>query len=157
VDLILWRHAEAHPARDGQSDLERALTAKGERQAGRMAEWLNARLAHSTRVLASPARRCQQTVAALDRPFRTLPELAPDGTVDGLLAAARWPRGPEPVLVVGHQPILGLTASTLLAGAPMAWSVKKGAVWWLRLRDRDDEDGAAGRLLLHAVQSPDGL
>ena len=41
MDLILWRHAEAQVLRDGQTDLERALTPKGERQAQRMAEWLN--------------------------------------------------------------------------------------------------------------------
>jgi len=38
MDLILWRHAEAQDARDGQVDLERALTTKGERQAERMAQ-----------------------------------------------------------------------------------------------------------------------
>jgi phosphohistidine phosphatase len=157
VDLILWRHAEAHPAREDQSDLDRALTPKGERQAQRMAEWLNARLAHSTRVLCSPAVRCRQTVAALDRPFKTVAELAPEGSVEQVLAAARWPRGPEPALIVGHQPTLGLVASTLLAGEPMAWSVKKAAVWWLRLREREDEDGSALRLIVQAVQAPDCL
>jgi phosphohistidine phosphatase len=157
MDLILWRHAEAHPAKDGQDDLDRALTPKGERQAARMAEWLNARLAHSTRVLVSPARRCQQTAAALERGSRTMAELAPGASVEQVLAAARWPRGPEPVLVVGHQPTLGLVASTLLAGEPMPWSVKKGAAWWLRLRERDDGEGGETRLLLQAVQSPDGL
>ena len=38
MDLILWRHAEAHVIKDGQTDLERALTAKGERQAQRLAQ-----------------------------------------------------------------------------------------------------------------------
>ena len=61
MDLILWRHAEAHVIKEGQSDLERTLTTKGERQAQRMAEWLNQRLAHSTRILVSPAVRTQQT------------------------------------------------------------------------------------------------
>jgi phosphohistidine phosphatase len=41
VDLILWRHAEALEMREVQDDLDRALTPKGERQALRMAEWLN--------------------------------------------------------------------------------------------------------------------
>jgi phosphohistidine phosphatase len=59
MDLILWRHAEAQDARDGQGDLERALTTKGERQAERMAQWLTRRLGASTRVLVSPAQRCQ--------------------------------------------------------------------------------------------------
>ena len=43
MDLIFWRHAEAENRREGQDDLERALTHKGERQAQRMAAWLNQR------------------------------------------------------------------------------------------------------------------
>ena len=57
MDLILWRHAEAEEPDVGADDLSRALTPKGERQAERMAEWLNRRLAHSTRALVSPALR----------------------------------------------------------------------------------------------------
>ena len=38
MDLILWRHAEAHVIREGQNDLDRVLTPKGERQAQRMGE-----------------------------------------------------------------------------------------------------------------------
>ena len=37
MDLILWRHAEAFDLAEGQTDLERALTPRGEKQAARMA------------------------------------------------------------------------------------------------------------------------
>ena len=37
MDLILWRHAEAHEGSEGQDDLTRALTPRGEKQAARMA------------------------------------------------------------------------------------------------------------------------
>ena len=50
MDLILWRHAEAEIIRPGLDDSQRALTPKGERQARRMAQWLNARLPDSTRI-----------------------------------------------------------------------------------------------------------
>ena len=153
MDLILWRHAEAEPEREGLADLERALTAKGERHAQRMAEWLNRRLAHSTRVLASPAVRCQQTAAALGRSFKTVAAIAPDASIEAVLKATRWPDASEPVLVVGHQPTLGLVAAWLLCEAPQPWAVKKGAVWWLRNRDR--EGGA--QVVLHAVIGPDAL
>ena len=153
MDLILWRHAEAHVVKEGQSDLDRALTSKGERQAQRMAEWLNQRLAHSTRILVSPALRCQQTAKALGRHFKTIDPLLPDAGGDGLLKAVRWPESSEPVLVIGHQPTLGLVASTLLSERPQPWSIKKGAVWWLRHRDRDGD----ARVMLQAVQSPDCL
>jgi phosphohistidine phosphatase len=153
MDLILWRHAEAVPEHDGLSDLERPLTPKGERQAQRMAEWLNQRLAHSTRILVSPAVRCQQTARTLGRSFKTLQALAPDGSGESLLKAARWPAGTEPVLVIGHQPTLGVVAAQLLAELPQPWAIKKGAIWWLRNRDRE----GLAPVVLQAVMSPDCL
>src|SRR3954463_8276619 len=106
MDLILWRHAEAFELAEAGTDLDRELTPKGERQAQRMAEWLNQRLAHSTRILVSPALRCQQTVAPLGRSHKTVEALAPGGDIEAVLKAARWAESPEPVLVVGHQPTL---------------------------------------------------
>jgi phosphohistidine phosphatase len=151
VDLILWRHAEALEMREVQQDLDRALTPKGERQAQRLAGWLNRQLPASTRVLVSPARRAQQTAAALERRFKTVPALAPDATVEALLHAVRWPDAREPVLVVGHQPTLGLAAAYLLSGQPQAWAVRKGAAWWLRGREREGQL----QIVLHAVVSPE--
>ena len=153
MDLILWRHAEAFEMREVEDDLARALTPKGERQAQRMADWLGQRLAHSTRIFVSPALRCQQTAKALGKKFKTLAELAPDGNGESLLKAARWPDGGEPVLIVGHQPTLGFVASYLLCGQPQAWTMKKGAVWWIRSRNREDTE----QVILQAVQSPDCL
>ena len=151
MDLILWRHAEAHLLREGQDDMQRSLTSKGERQAKRMAEWLNQRLPESTRILVSPAVRTQQTAQALERRFKTVVLLAPEGSADDLLKAARWPDSSEPVLIVGHQPTLGIVAARLLAGADLPWSVKKGAVWWLAQRDRE----GVAQVTLLAMQGPD--
>ena len=152
MDLILWRHAEA-VEREGLPDLERMLTSKGERQAQRMADWLNHRIAHSTRVLASPALRCQQTAKALGRKFRTIDTIAPEAGPDAVLTAARWPEASEPVLVIGHQPTLGQVAALLLSGQAQPWAVRKGAVWWLRSRDRE----GSSQVVLHAVMGPDSL
>lgn len=153
MDLILWRHAEAALEGAGEDDLARPLTAKGERQAERMAEWLNRRLAHSTRILVSPALRCQQTAKALGRKFRTVADLAPGATAQAVLRVARWPDSSEPVLIVGHQPTLGLIASLALTGTEQAWPIKKSAAWWIRQRPRDDES----HVVLQAVQSADCL
>lgn len=153
MDLILWRHADAIDSIDPAADLDRPLTPKGERQAKRMAAWLNRQLPSSTRVLASPAQRAQQTAQSLDRKFKTVPALAPDVSVEGLLHAARWPDAAEPVLVVGHQPVLGLAAAYLLSGQAVVWTVRKGGVWWLRLREREEHR----QVLLHAVMSPELL
>lgn len=172
MDLILWRHAQAQDlpidddimARIGKGedvrieinpaqDMARQLTAKGERQAERMAAWLNQRLPESTKVLASPAQRTQQTALALGRSFKTVRALSPEASVEELLEVAKWPRGRDPVLIVGHQPTLGMVAARLLTGQDLAWSIRKGAVWWLRSRERDGDH----QVTLHAVQSPDFL
>ena len=153
MDLILWRHAEALDAEDGSQDLDRALTARGERRAARMAHWLNQHLPATTRVLVSPARRSQQTANALERKFKTVAVLAPGGTLPALLTAVRWPDAKEPVLVVGHQPTLGLVAAYLLAGVAQPWSVKKGALWWLRRRDRAGDD----QTVLVTVRGPENV
>lgn len=151
MDLILWRHAEAHEPKEGEDDLGRPLTTKGERQAARMADWLNRQLPAGVRVLASPARRTQQTAAALDRKVKTVDALAPDGSVEALLHSARWPDARDGALIVGHQPTLGLAAAYLLAGQPLPWTLRKGAVWWLRSRERD----GVRQTVLHAVMSPE--
>lgn len=150
MDLILWRHAEAEP---GEPDLGRRLTSKGLKQAERMAAWLESRLPETTRIYASPADRTQQTAVALKRKFRTLDDLAPGASVEAVLAAAGWPDSREPVLVIGHQPTLGMVAATLLCGEPQPWSVKKGAVWWLTNRTRDDQ----AAVVLRTVVGPDLL
>jgi phosphohistidine phosphatase len=148
MDLILWRHCEAEP---GEPDLGRRLTTKGIKQAERMAEWLDAHLPDTCRILASPADRAQQTALALKRRFKTVPELAPGASVASTLAAANWPDSREPVLIVGHQPSLGAVASFLLSGEEAYWSIRKGAVWWLS--DRAKGGGAA--VVLKVVLGPD--
>ncbi len=95
----------------------------------------------------------RQPGLALPKKFKTAIELAPDGNGEGLLKAARWPDASEPVLIIGHQPTLGLVASYLLSEAPQGWTIKKGAVWWVRGRNRED----MAQVILQAVQSPDCL
>ena len=97
--------------------------------------------------------RCQQTAKALDRSYKTLEALAPEASPEALLKAARWPEGSEPVLIIGHQPTLGLLAAQLLAGVEQPWPIRKGAVWWLRSRDRE----GSAQVVLHAVIAPDSL
>lgn len=137
MDLILWRHAEAHEAEEGASDLERTLTPRGEKQAARMAAWLDRQLPEGVRVLSSPATRTVQTVQALNRKYKLRAELAPDGSAEDLLTVVGWPKARLPVLVVGHQPTLGQTLAQLLGLQASECPVRKGAVWWLRSRDRD--------------------
>ncbi len=153
MDLILWRHADADDWVEGCDDMERALTPRGLKQAARMATWLDRQLPEGTRVLCSPARRCQQTATALGRKFKTRPELAPDTLPAALLAAAQWPGSKQAVLIIGHQPALGATIAQLLPFKFDNCPVRKGAVWWLRTRERDGQE----QTVVVAVQSPDTL
>jgi phosphohistidine phosphatase len=151
MDLILWRHAEACDAEPGESDMERALTAKGHKQARRMADWLTAQLPEGCRILVSPAKRALQTVEPLNRKFKIVAALEPGADADDVLQAVNWPNAKEPVLVVGHQPTLGQVAALLMSGEPQDWDIKKANCWWLVQRDPLD----AFSLYLKAVMAPD--
>jgi phosphohistidine phosphatase len=153
MDLILWRHAEAQDEEDRGDDLQRPLTGRGEKQAARMAGWLDRQLPEGARILCSPARRCEQTVLALGRKYKIRQELAPEATEGDLLEVAQWPSAKQAVLLVGHQPALGETIAQLLQFKHGICAVRKGAVWWLRTRERDGHE----QTLLIAVQSPDTL
>lgn len=140
MDLILWRHAEARDAGPDEDDLLRPLTPRGDKQARKAAAWLNRYLPESTRVMVSPALRTRQTAQALERKARVVDALAPGASLHQALDAVRWPDSREPVLVVGHQPTLGQMAAYLMLGAPALelphWTIRKGAIWWLRQRQR---------------------
>jgi phosphohistidine phosphatase len=149
MDLVLWRHAEAE---DGVPDLERRLTATGRKQAERAAQWLLQRLPGSFVVLSSPATRTQQTAEALGVPIRTDRTLAPGAAPAAIVKACGWPDYEGAVVVVGHQPDLGRALAHLL-GASGSFSVRKGALWWISNRVRDEND----QVVVRAVVSPDLL
>lgn len=153
MDLILWRHAEAEEASGGMDDTARPLTPRGEKQAARMAAWLDRQLPEGLRVLASPARRTEQTANALGRKFKMRAELLPGGSVEELLELAQWPRARGAVLIVGHQPVLGQVIAQLMGLRAPECAVRKGAVWWLRQRKRLEHC----ETVLMTVQSPEFL
>jgi phosphohistidine phosphatase len=146
TELLLWRHADAE---DGFPDAGRALTKKGLKQATLVADWLKPRLPRECRILVSPAKRAQQTAAALELPYTTEAGVGVSKSASDILAAAGWPERARAVLVVGHQPTLGYLASGLLAGEQSDWTIKKGALWWF--------SGRGGEVYLRAVVSPDLL
>lgn len=158
MDLILWRHAEAqeHPlgldGRQGDAmDLERRLTPRGDKQAARMGAWLDRQLPEGARICVSPAQRAQQTAAALGRKYRTREELAPGADPAAVLALVGWPTGRSPVVVIGHQPTLGRVIAQLLGLPDPDCPMKKGAIWWLRQRERS---GVRQNLLV-CIQTPE--
>lgn len=151
MDLILWRHAEAEDAAAGETDLERALTVKGHKQARRMGQWLASQLPDSCKVLVSPALRTLQTAEPLGRKFKIHADLAPGADPEDILRAANWPGAKESVLVIGHQPTLGQVAALLMTGEEMDWDIRKASAWWFAQR----EPGDPRSLYLKAVMSAD--
>ncbi len=152
MDLILWRHAEAE---EGENDLLCPLTAKGRKQAEKMAAWLNKRLnGAALTVISSEALRSQETARALSKQFKIDARLNPGARAATYFEVSNWPRETGKVLVlVGHQTELGHAAAVLMAGKELDWNVRRGGCWWLQRRVR------AGQIsyLLRAVMSPDLL
>lgn len=150
MELILWRHAEAE---EGVPDLARQLTEKGQGQAGKMAAWLKTQLSEDVLLLASPARRAQQTAMALSHDFEIIHEIGPGASANQTLAAADWPYANGTVVVVGHQPALGEAACLLLSDMPSGLFFRKGAVWWFSYQKKGDE----AIVQLRAVKYPEML
>jgi phosphohistidine phosphatase len=148
MELILWRHAEAEP---GLPDAGRVLTAKGRKQAAKMGAWLDRNLPAGCRVWCSPASRTVQTAEALGRKFKVHADLGIAGSAERLLELVNWPHAREPVLVVGHQPVLGQVAALVLSGAAEDWRIRKACSWWLARRDRED----GSEVYIKAVMSPE--
>jgi phosphohistidine phosphatase len=153
MDLVLWRHAEAQEWAQGCDDMARPLTSRGEKQATRMAAWLDRQLPHNTRIFVSPALRTEQTARALARKFKIRQDLAPECSAAQLLELVQWPEAKGTVLIVGHQPTLGQTIAQLIGLNASECSVKKGAVWWLRNRQRETHE----QTVVVTVQSPEVL
>jgi phosphohistidine phosphatase len=153
MDLILWRHAEAIDLELVGDDMARYLTPRGEKQAARMAEWLDRQLPAGAKVFVSPAVRAEQTAHALGRKFKISPALAPLASAEQLLELVQWPQGKGCFLVVGHQPVLGQVVAQLVGLQASECALRKGALWWLRNREREH----VPQTVVVTVQSPELL
>ena len=152
MDIVLWRHGDAHP---GEADVARKLTGKGRKQVAHVAAWLDRHLPESARVLSSPARRCLETAEALGRKVHAVDALL-EGEVAALLEVAGWPDARNCAVLVGHQPVLGYLATTLLCGRGRDFAIRKAGVVWLSNRPRGVErDGAD--VILRAAIGPDTI
>ncbi len=154
TQIILWRHADAE--NEAPSDHARRLTEKGREQALRMASWLTGRLGGDLtgwRVLSSPAVRAQQTALSLSSQIETVPSIAPDAPPTAVLLAIGWPDMSAPTIVVGHQPTLGMVAARFLNGVDGYVSIKKGAMWWFEVRERDGKR----ETILRAMTTPESV
>jgi len=122
-------------------DADRALTAEGKRKMLRIAAGLKRLGVVPDVVLSSPLRRAEETAAVVagvlapELPVEPYPLLAPGHAAVEVLKGLRSYRTARALVLVGHQPDLGLLASQLLTGsgrlAPLPF--KKGAVAAVRV------------------------
>ena len=164
ANLIVMRHAEARPAGPGDNDFARPLTAFGARDAQRMGAWMREQLVAPKRVLASPAARTRETVAAI---FDPVAAQSPEFRWDPRLYLADLPQLLEvlaeepvsPLLLVGHNPGLeDLILYLLWADEPTttAMSMPTAGVFALELPARKGPI-PPGSAKLVAFSSPERL
>lgn len=109
-ELYLMRHAKSSWKTGYASDFERPLNARGRRDAPRMGAWLAANRIVPDLILASPAERARQTVAAVHQALDETGEVWWEpriygATVAELLDVIREvPDEYTHVLMVGHNP-----------------------------------------------------
>ena len=171
--IILWRHAEAKDIFDGddilnmtQSDMQRALTQKGQRQAAYMAMWLKPQMPKATILQCSPALRAFQTAEAIQDVGKSCKininqALKPGASLNTVLTSIAQINYCNCLVLVGHQPWLGQLAAHLLgisvAGHIKDLPIKKGAIWWLRLDktlDKTREEAVSAQYIIHTAQTP---
>lgn len=148
MDLLLVRHAEAEDAGNGGSDFERRLTAHGHASAAEMADGLALCVRNQVALWSSPLVRTRETAAYLATALGVEVSSYHDAIPAGDLGQLRhdWQNlSPQTgtLIVVGHQPHLGIWAAQLMG---ISLPVKKASVIAIAL----DRSGTGGQLLWYA-------
>lgn len=145
MNVYLMRHGVAE-AKDktGVPDDQRELTKKGAKKTRKAAKGLRALKIPFDRIVTSPLPRARETadivadVLKLEEEVAEAPELAPDASMESLVARLVEYRDCRELLLVGHQPFLGKAASLLLSrneGAQI--DLKKSGVCCIELNELD--------------------
>lgn len=150
AELLLLRHGIAEERSGDRDDAERALTAEGrERTREVLARLIQLELAGSA-LFSSPLTRARQTAelacaAGLAPALRLHEGLAPGGDPWPLLRPLTQR---ERLVLVGHEPDLGLLAAALIGATPGSVVLKKAGVALLELVPAGGADRPRGRLRL---------
>jgi phosphohistidine phosphatase len=132
ADLYLLRHGIAEERSAGRPDETRKLTEKGRRKLGQVLEAARAAGVRPGVVVSSPLVRAVQTaemaVEILGGELERDEALSPDSNPEAVVAAARTRSRKGPVILVGHEPLLGRTATFLLQAPEGAIELKKAAL-----------------------------
>ena len=135
TNIILWRHAQATEIPnfvDFEKDLARTLTQKGQKQAKKMARWLIQNKTANMQLTCSAALRARETALALQPSITVNEAYNPGASLQQVLKALANLDQTKDIILVGHAPWLGQLAAYLLGVTQHEFSIKKGAIWWLR-------------------------
>ncbi|GHT96389.1 hypothetical protein AGMMS49545_21220 [Betaproteobacteria bacterium] len=128
MELLLWRHAEAQ---EGTPDELRQLTTRGQKQAKKIARWLETDAPKNLRLMVSPTLRTRQTAAFFRHTMEICEALASNAPPAEMLSLLNAQNAKTPILIVGHQPMLGEIAAHLLPDLPHPPTFNKGTLCWL--------------------------
>ena len=148
MELYILRHAVAVPrGTPGFPNDDRPLTDEGREKMEKEARGLRGVVEKIDAILTSPLRRAHDTalIAAralgLEKRVETIRELLPEAGPEDLRMAIAARKGAKALLLVGHEPMLGLFAASLLGMRRPSIVFKKGGLCRI--------DADAGALLWH--------
>lgn len=129
MNVFIMRHGEAQSSAD--TDAQRELTAQGKDDIAQMATDYAAALKTVDVIWSSPYVRAQQTAKImadhLDKSVITQPFLPPNGNPIDSLAALESHRT-ETVLIVSHQPLVGILVDSMAGLEPGRYRMGTGAL-----------------------------
>jgi len=162
-DLLLLRHGIAEERSPDRIDAERELTATGRARTRAVLERAAGLGLRADRLLSSPLARARQTgeiarEVGLAPALELAQALEPGGDPLPLLPAWLTPVAgvaePCRLLLVGHEPDLGLLAARLLGAPPGAFALRKAGLALLRLPAPADGEALAGSARLEWLVRP---
>src|SRR5262245_16123269 len=134
--LYVVRHGRAEEPRGRLADEDRALTERGRREVRAV---LGRTGAAPTRILTSPLRRARETadiaaeVLRCPEPPVPMRALGPDSSAERIWGELAGHADTAEVMVVGHQPLLGVLYAFLLGSPGLSVSVQPGSVGCIEL------------------------
>ncbi len=160
--LLIFRHGKTEKDAPG-GDKERGLTGRGERDSAAMARYLDAVAPRPARVVASDARRAQQTAQivvstlGLAEGIQTDPEIYAASLTTLLRVVRRLPDEAACVLLVGHNPGLEALGQDLAAEGTAGRHLATAGVVHLEFDAPRWKDVRPGTGRLRGIYDPEEL
>jgi phosphohistidine phosphatase len=134
MQIYLLRHGIAEDLRPGKADAERTLTAEGVKRLREILKRARVAGVDPSLIVTSPYVRARQTAEIAAEVLGYVDELSPAGKLTPMAspvetwAELRMLRGEPSVLLVGHEPHMGLFTGYLLGAPELRVDFKKGAM-----------------------------